>query len=137
MKLTTIDDFKGLVGETILALPTGNNRVRSKSDDEQPITKFVVVSVKRKYVELSQGDRNITDYYLPETGATQSEINSGYGLNGGYIFFRDEDSIHNYTEERAMKNDIQRFFSWRFDLSGEDIRKVWHIIKGSSSSSVK
>ena len=96
---------KELEGATIIGLPTGNNaRMRGTTE---PI-KFEVVKVKRKYVEMKRGGSIITDNYCPKSGATQSAINSGFGGNAGYRFFRDMKEYKHWEMRQTYVKNIEK-----------------------------
>ena len=126
MKFTKEDE-----GNIIFAKPTGN----AARYDKDKIVKFEVVKVKRKYVEMYMlyGDDSksySTDNYSPESGATQKEINSGYGGNSGYIFFRYEKDIKNHTELLVMRRKMRDFFSYGSNkISLEDAKIIVAIIE--------
>ena len=127
MKFTKED-----VGKTIFAKPTGNaSRHRNST-----VKRFKVLKVKRKYVDLvlineDDSESNIIDSYSPENGATQSEINRGYGENSGYLFFRSEDDILKLNELLSMKKELKDYFQYSFELDYESCKKVVSIIKDS------
>jgi len=119
-------------GEIIFAKGTGNNTRRNKG-----ATRFKVVKVKRKYVDLSivYEDGTIsrhTDSYLPENGATQSSINQGYGGNAGYLFFRNEDEITKHDKSLSMKQEIRDYFTYSFSMDYEGCKKILDVIKAQS-----
>jgi hypothetical protein len=110
-----IKDF--VVGKTIYAIPTGNN-VRI----EKGIVTFKVISVKRKYVELQHQFYSVTALYDPKTGATQSEMQAGYGSDAGYIFFKTENS---YKEYIKMCSFISRYIGYNFSkMKPETIKLI-------------
>lgn len=133
--LTTIEDFKPLVGRDILALPTGNNARGGKG--KEPV-KFHVNSVGRKYVKLSQyySDgkglmRSVA--YCPRRGCTQEAANSGFGLNEGYDFFATEEGVNSHIKQCEMKNEINQYFRGMNSLSEasfRDVETIYNIIKG-------
>ena len=121
-------------GKDVIALPTGNNARGGKGAE-----KFRVIKVKRKYIEMAKvyddGRLGIANNYCPNSGATQKEINSGYGLNAGYIFFNSEEDIEEYKLINKMRDEISQFFNWRsFKLDNEKIKQVYEIIKSTPST---
>lgn len=101
MILDSIDKFKPLIGEKIFAMPTGNN---ARYKDKDYIEEFTVDSVGRKYVKLT-GLYSGTNY-CPKSGATQSEINAGYGCNAGYRFFKTKIDIESYYEKSKLAKSV-------------------------------
>ncbi|WPH64050.1 hypothetical protein vBVpP1_50 [Vibrio phage vB_VpP_1] len=132
MRLTTIEDFKDLIGLTIVAIPTGNNRNR-KLDKQLPQF-FGVDSVGRKYVKLARLDENHKrirqpENYDPASGSTQSCINAGYTGNAGYIFFESLSDIDAFRELNSMKKDISEYFRYcSFNMSVHDVRAIHNIV---------
>lgn len=116
-------------GKTIYAVPTGNNARRWGRDEP---ARFVVVKVKRKYVELMRDGYGRTDNYCPETGATQSAINAGYGGNSGWRFYESLEEIKQERELKDKLSKINRVFSL-LDVNGKIeqriINEVYDIIE--------
>lgn len=84
-----IEITKEHIGSVVFGYPTGNNIRRIVG--LQPITAFEVVGFGRKYAKVrSQHSGNCELSIDPFTCASQSEINSGYGSNAGYMFFDSE-----------------------------------------------
>lgn len=106
-KLITIAQFKEYVGKTIFAVPTGNN---ARRNDKDYIEKFDVISCGRKYVQLQCKNWGSPNNYCPEKGASQSQINSGYGLNAGYKFYSDLESIEKEREVAQKLSEIKETF---------------------------
>lgn len=117
-------------GKTIYAIPTGNNARRWGSGDSDESTRFAVIKVKRKYVEMMQEGYRRTENYCPETGATQSSINSGYGGNSGWNFFETLADIDRHKELNKKRKCIGDYFDWRnrSDWPDELIDKVYDLI---------
>lgn len=102
---------KDMIGQTIYAIPTGNN-ARGNKDK---VSTFEVVSIGKIYVELRAVTEDFrssfTDKYDPKTGATQSAVKSGHSGNAGYIFFPSMDSVtewyHSIELRKALAQAIQ------------------------------
>ena len=91
MNITSIQDFKPLTGGKVYALPFGNN-VRGWDGIE--VTEFIVVKVKRKYVELQQeGSRWVGDYDPRD-------------LRPDYIFFSTLEDIIKYNIYKKMVDSL-------------------------------
>ena len=116
---------KDLKGKTIYGEPTGNN---ARYDSGNPVA-FEVVSVGRKYMELKRVGWMRTDKYNI-SGATQSEVNAGYGCNSGYNFFLTMEELEESIALRAKLREVELFFiSWSGrDLSPEEINIIHEII---------
>lgn len=116
--LSTIEDFKPLVGKLVYAKSTGNNVRYGRAKV------MMVTAVKRKYVELDGVS------FCPKTGATQDAINSGYGCNAGYKFFADKESIDKYEQDINVRKQLKEltgsFSGW---ISRLDIEDVEYLIK--------
>lgn len=124
MRLNNISQFKELIGQEIICVPTGNAaRRREKLYYEVK----EVVSVGRKYVKLKD---IFEDDYRAEDGATRSEVTRGYGGNSGYLFFKDIPSWTEYKKHCDLAQEISRkvnHFNWS-KLSKEDLLMVKGII---------
>lgn len=123
---------KELEGKIIYAVPTGNNARYAKDK----IEKFKVIKVKRKYIEMSQvweaGDiEKSSCNYCPESGATQTSINQGYGGNAGYDFYLNLEEVENHKNIKKLKKEIKEYFSGYGDLSLtlEQLQSIYKIIK--------
>ena len=131
MRLTTLEQFKDLIGVSIVAIPTGNNRNRRVKI--QNLVKFGVVSVGRKYVKLARlgGDNKPIgriDNYCPDSGSTQSAIKSGYSGNAGYIFFEKAEDVEEFRAINRMRMDIREHFQFSaFKMSDDDIKAIHKI----------
>ncbi|WRQ13095.1 hypothetical protein [Vibrio phage vB_VpM-pA2SJ1] len=132
MRLTKLEQFKDLVGSSIVAIPTGNNRNR-KVKEQTPVL-FGVDSIGRKYVKLARLDENHKrirqpESYDPKYGSTQSAINAGYSGNAGYIFFECLDDIAVFRNINKMKLEISEYCRFcAFEMSDEDVRTVHQIV---------
>lgn len=93
-------------GDILYAIPKGN-AARRWSFDEDGFTIFEVVKVNRKYTVLRRDGWKHTDNYCLESGATQAEINSGYGNNSGYYFFKSPEEYIEYREVTRIKKVIR------------------------------
>lgn len=126
MRLSAISQFKGLIGKEIICIPTGND---AKGRDADYYETKVVVSVGRKYVKLKD---YFEDEYRVDDGATKSEVNRGYGLNSGYMFFKDVEGFTIYKEHCKLAQEISKktnYFPWS-SLSKEDLLVVKGILFG-------
>ncbi len=126
MRLEGITQFKELIGEEIICVPTGNG---ARGRDADYYETKVVVSVGRKYVKLKG---YIEDAYRVDDGATKSEVNQGYGGNSGYMFFKDVEGFTLYKEHCGLAQEVSRkvnYFDWS-KLSGEDLSTVKKIVFG-------
>lgn len=126
MRLNNIVQFKELIGQEIICVPTGNE---ARGKDEHYYEVKEVVSVGRKYVKLKVYRE---DDYRAEDGATKSEVNRGYGGNSGYMFFKDVDNWLEYKNHCKLAQEISRkvnYFAWS-KLSKEDLLTVKGIIFG-------
>lgn len=94
-------------GKTIIAVPTGNN-ARSMKYSNEKYREFRVVKVKRKYVELCTLDGHLKNNYDPESGATQKDINAGYSLNAGYIFFESKEDYLEWKTTTTIVGNIEK-----------------------------
>jgi hypothetical protein len=85
---------------------------------------------------LSKEGSNYTDSYCIETGATQDEINAGYSLNSGYIFFASAQDLLFFKKNEKIKRQVEKFFH-QFNsldkLSYSEINDIYKIIKGHSN----
>lgn len=131
MIIDSIEKFKGL--SEVYAIPTGNN-ARYHQDS---VKKFKVLGIGRKYVELTSESGSFADKYKPESGATQSAINAGYGINAGYMFFDSLDAVNKYKSLRLAVSEISEFFRYPSNLSrltlrqASEIKSIMQELKGS------
>lgn len=119
-------------GKTIYAVPTGNYARRWGASDQDEPSRFVVVKVKRKYVELMQEGYRGTDNYCPDTGSTQSAINTGYAGNSGWRFYESLEEIERERELRIKLKRVRSFFertSIREEFDANVINEVYDIIE--------
>ena len=112
------------IGKIIYAVGTGNNARRSGAK----IKEFKVVSIKRVYVEL-ETTYGTKQMYHKESGASQQSINSRYGGNEGYEFFRTMEEIKEQEVVNKMKQELIEFFRYSFVLDDESIFKIYSLIK--------
>jgi hypothetical protein len=119
-----MDFTKEDIGKTIYAIGTGNNARRGGVKIEE----FKIVSIKRIYVEL-ETTYGTKQMYHKESGASQQSINSGYGGNSGYRFFRTIEEIKKQEVVNKMKQEIIEFFRYSFELDNESIFKIHSLIK--------
>lgn len=80
MRLNSISQFKALVGQEIICIPTGN---AARGRDNNYLETKTVVSVGRKYVKLKDYRE---DEYRAEDGVTRTEVNRGYNGNSGHDY---------------------------------------------------
>ena len=77
-------------------------------------SEFYVNKVGRKYINL----RRVHDgevygmevNYCPITGSTQEAINTGFGGNGGWMFFKTRQQLFEYQIRTARDNTLKREF---------------------------
>ena len=122
--LDSVDKFKGLEGSTIYAIPTGNE---ARGWNGEPI-EFTVIKAGRKYVTLKHYRE---DSYLPSSGATQSEINSGYSNNSGYEFFSSIDALNQHKRRSELASSVGkkcRHFSFS-SLSIDELNVIDSILE--------
>lgn len=86
-------------GQKIYAVPTGNNARYTKG-----LVEGVVEKVGRKYATIRLGI--LADRYCPKTGATESAIRSGHGLNGGFIFFSSKKEYQEWEYRNTVVSNI-------------------------------
>ncbi len=104
-----IEITKEYEGEIVYGVPTGNNAVRCPNRSK-PV-EFIVIKRKIKYVALQRvGFPMWVDNYDPVTDATQSAINSGYGINAGYEFYASLEDIENMNELKEKRRKIRDYF---------------------------
>ena len=126
MRLNTLSQFKELIGEDVICVPTGNG---ARGRDGNYYEVKTVVSVGRKYVKL-KGFRE--DDYRAEDGATKSDVTRGYGGNSGYKFFATLEDFMDYKVHCELAQEVSRktkYFNW-CKLSREDLITVKKIIFG-------
>lgn len=119
-------------GQIIYGQPTGNN-----ARYDRGLQKFRVESVGRKYMKLcaeySDGSfSTYTDSYCPESGATQKDINSGYGGNSGYKWYLSEDEYQVDVEHKNMLDRCQEFFRWNVNIKSigqDDLKQIDDILQ--------
>jgi len=116
------------VGQTILALPTGNNARRRGADEPMPAR---VVSVGRRYAVVEIDGRR-ADKLDCNTGASESCIRAGIGGNAGYWFFADAETYDRWREEQKDRNAVKMFFRGhkQRSLSAEQVRQIVEMIEG-------
>lgn len=120
MRLNSISQFKALVGQEVICIPTGN---AARGRDNNYFETKTVVSVGRKYVKLKDYRE---DEYRAEDGATRAEVNRGYSGNSGYIFFATEEDYQAHKQHCNLAQQISRktnYFDWS-GLSAEDLLTV-------------
>lgn len=118
------------VGQIIYAIPTGNNARYSKE-----VKQFRVEKIKRKYVDLLDScywdDKyKPTNAYCIKTGATQKEINAGYGCNAGYMFFESLEAIELYKNRNELAEIVRRKLRFEYfrNYSLEDLKTISEVI---------
>jgi len=124
---------KDLIGKTIYGYPTGNNASRSLGRNQQLI-EFKVISVGRKYLEmkmyLSHTYSRADKYSL--TGATQSAINSGHGLNAGYHFFMSVEDVEIWKDACRKHDEVQNYFRNFGKPTDKQITQIHEILFGGN-----
>ena len=128
---------KELEGQIIYGLTTGND-----ARGGAKIVKFMIVKVKRKYIDLCMFDNiNIKNpstsiiAYDPKTGATESQTRAGYGGNSGHIFFATLQDVQNEIARKKMVTELIQPFNPFSDLSYEALKAVYDIIKADREAS--
>lgn len=112
-----IEITRGHVGSVVFGYPTGNNARRGV--DWQAVVKFDVVGFGRKYAKVISSRSGSYEISIhPFTGATQSEINSGYGSNAGYMFFESELDAEHFIKRCKLKRNVAIRLSNASSISG-------------------
>lgn len=133
MRLNNTQQFKELIGEDIVCVPTGNG-ARGRDEDYYEIK--TVVSVSRKYVKLRDFRE---DEYRAEDGATKSEVTRWYGGNSGYLFFATLEDYMDYKKHCELAQEVSRkvnYFNWS-KLSREDLITIKKIVFGEGDGIVR
>lgn len=126
MRLNNTQQFKELIGEHIICVPTGNG-ARGRDGDYYEIK--TVISVGRKYVKLKDYRE---DEYRAEDGAYKSEVARGYVGNSGYLFFATLEDFMDYKKHCELAQEVSRktnYFNWS-KLSRKDLITVKKIVFG-------
>ena len=115
MNITTVQEFKELIGKTIYAIPTGNNARGWKGCLEE----FTVIGAKRKYVELQPKGWSRSNEYDPESGTDKQSAQGGY-FNAGYLFFPTLESVTEYRNRGELADKLSK----KCDIYNNPFRKM-------------
>jgi len=117
---------KELEGSIIFATPRGN-AARGCAGD---VYEFKVIKVKRKYVEMLRLPYGQPNNYCPKSGATQLQINAGYGSNSGYRFFPSRQAIVDHKLHIEKLGAVKDYFGryGQCELSPDKVSQIHSII---------
>lgn len=101
MNITTVQEFKELIGKAIYAIPTGNAARGWKGE----FAEFTVIGAKRKYVELQPKGWECSSEYDPKSGTDKQSAQGGY-FNSGYTFFPTLESITEYHSRGELADKL-------------------------------
>lgn len=128
----SIEITKEYEGKIVYAIPTGN-AARGWNGEPQ---KFDVIKRKKIYVVLKPagGSDGHAKSYHPISGATQSEINAGYGGNSGYKFFASLEDIELFDSYCKKLKDVKSYFRdiGRSSLSTQQVNSIHSILFSDS-----